>query len=142
MYTTQIDLITHLKTADANFPARLKIKTIKEYAGEVADIHKNKLKLPAVLPIMISARPISQAPVMQFDLIVITESRTLNKRKGNNNNLELSSTLCEWLEDNPEFEGDEFYYDIRNREQLQVRTIAITERFAGVAISLEIMKSP
>lgn len=142
MFRTQMALLGYLNEFAAEVQnADLKPKTIEPYAGQMQDILKNPRKIPAIMPVLQPSRPVSRAGVISFDIIVIVRSRTLATDTDILNNLELCSMICDFIMANPEFNDGIYDYDIFNREDIQVRPVAIEKNASGFAISIEIRKN-
>jgi hypothetical protein len=136
MYTCQQALINHLSV---HFPTS-QVKEIEAYAGQLRDnARKVTNALPCVLVMYIDGRPAAQEKFHQMDLLVVTESQVLDKVTHKNANMALSSEVIDYLADRHLFTapGLSGTYEI-SREQMDARTILITDRFTIIAISLYI----
>ena len=134
MYNCQTNLITHLATGFSS-PT---VRTIKAYAGELRDASKVTEIVPAILVLYDDGEPISQEKYHNFEIIILTESRVLDKVTNQENNLALSSQVAAWLKANPTFlkSGGGTYYV--HPEKMHARTGAITDRFAVVLLKTTI----
>ena len=77
MFACQQSLITHLQTGFTT-PT---VKTLEEYAGHLKDAKIKTMPLPSILPFFISSQPADQEKTHRFDLLIITQSRMLEKRE-------------------------------------------------------------
>lgn len=133
MRLCQLALINHLK---ARFPSPA-IRTVKEYAGELADANELGELLPAVLVMYIDGFPAAEQKEYEFDLIIVVQNDTLEKLVASKSNLQQAADVIDYLREE---------YLIRtvspagsfeiNRETLRARTILNDARFNIIAISL------
>jgi len=140
MNTTQNALVAHILAAKA----MLGLNTVEAYAGQLApDSIKMNKKLPACYVMFISGNPVSEERENQFDLLVITESRSFDRKTKQTNNLATVSTLAEWLvhDDNICFiyNGERFW--IQNGDpDISARTIVQDNRFTVIALSIAVKR--
>jgi len=131
MFDCQQALLNHLKS---EFKAP-QINTIAGYAGELKDATKLTEIVPAVLVIYIDGEPAAQDRFHNFDLLVITESRTLQIKENLEGNLKLVTDVTKFLRQKPLFVSfDGVYYS--DPEKLTGRTLSIDNRYTIVALSL------
>jgi hypothetical protein len=133
MRNCQIALIDHLR---AHFSAPT-IRTVKEYAGELADANELGELLPAVLVMFIDGFPAAQEKQYEFDLIIVVQNDTLEKLAASKSNLQLAAEVIDYLR------GDYLIRSITppgsyeiDRETLRARTIINDARFNIIAISI------
>ena|GEM_PF-5883206 len=137
MFDCQQALIRHLSLKFE--PAA--IKTIKQYAGEIQDADNLAQLMPAVLVNYQDGSPMAQDPLHNFDLLVITQSVTLQKSQSKDTGLQLSSLVINYLRDNSVFTkiGGGGTYAIKT-EGVQAGLIAMdNSRFHIIDVSLPIM---
>jgi hypothetical protein len=120
------------------------IRTIKKYRGEIARaaIQEEKVRkfadpLPAVYVTMIDGHPISYTPDYNFDLLVITESRTFDIEKKEVDNLEVIDAINSYIQQNSSWKYNNTPYEI-DREKVKVKTLLSDSRFIIIAVSLYI----
>lgn len=131
MRNCQRDLIIHL-SKEFQTPT---VRTIREYAGDLADAVKLTQLLPAILIIFIDGRPAAQEKEHQFDLLIITQNSTTTMLTSNLSNLDLSSNVAQYLKENYLFvaNGRKGTYEVM-REEMIARTILNDDRFCIIAL--------
>jgi hypothetical protein len=139
MYKCQQSLIAHLGTQFTS-PT---VRTIEEYAGQLKeDAKKLTQLLPAVLVKYIEGKPAALDKQHRFDLLVITQSRTFDKKTNKNNNIQLVSGIAAWIKNNNHVftphDSSSGTYEIV-KATVRAKTLEVNNRFCIVALSLEIM---
>jgi hypothetical protein len=99
MHTCINALVTHMKIGLTDT-----FNTIKPYGGEVQSAGKDAAKLfnlcPALMPVYVDG---SVYDDLIYDLIVITKTRSHEKKTNLMNNLEAAETTINWLLDHTNF---------------------------------------
>src|SRR3990167_10030052 len=95
MYNCQQSLMIHIAN---EFTAPI-LKTLKEYAGEIGDANKLTAITPACLMKYDNGQPMAEQPWHVFDLLVVTDSQVFDKEANQNSNLQLCSSLVDYLQE-------------------------------------------
>lgn len=137
MYDTQKAIVDHLKKIDL-------ARTVKPYAGEVKDAVKLRNLLPAIFTVFVSGTPGAHNPSFRFDLLIITETRTLDKQDNIEANLQLSQKVVDYLRDNWNWSDGKYYYSIIQTDdtgaQIEAETLLIEPRFTVVLLKMTVFK--
>jgi hypothetical protein len=124
----------------AYFP---QVKTIKEYAGEIADAIKDnqvvKMRdiLPAVYILFIDGTPAAEEPEFQFDLLIVTETKTFEREANQESNLDISDGIIKAFGNEPGWQYNSLPYLV-DREQLKCRTLLSDNKYDVKLINLYI----
>lgn len=134
MYHAQITLNHHL---GIKFKSP-QLKSLQSYAGELSNqTVLETVELPGIFTMFIDSIPDPQIKIHQFDIIVVTESRTFDKLEKMNNNLQLSSDVFDYLTKYNHIQalGKRGTYFI-DPNQVRATTILINDRFTVIAITI------
>lgn len=141
MDKTQKALIGHITDSGL-------FRTVKPYQGELKEAGKLPAILPAALPVFITGSYKEKEKRMQFDVLVVTETRTFDKGQNTESNLKIASDLMEYCNENLVFSGSDgtnycFNRDIYNSNEREhpftCDLIVQDSRFTVIAVHLSIL---
>lgn len=134
MYKCQQALIKHLKSKFSDT-----VKTIDEYAGQIKDAHKLTQLCPAALVLFKEGNPLKNKE-FNFDILVITLNRVLDRKENLKGNLRLVSDIADYLNESYLFapaDGSAGRYEIFT-DEAKAETVLNDNMFCIVALSLPI----
>lgn len=142
MLKTQNALIAWLSWAKVDFLPT--VNTIGKYRGQIKTASKtaDELRrfidpLPAIYTIAIEGNPVANDAVINFDLLVITESRSFDKAKKEYDNLVIIEALQNLILQHPGWTYRDNPYCI-NPENVVVKTLMSDNKYFIYTVSLEI----
>ena len=132
MYNIQQGLIEHIKSSNL-------FKTVEEYAGQIkGDGIKATVKHPSALIMNLDGRALRNFKnPMRFDIIVITESNSFNRKTKTNDNLKTAADLMNYLDKNPGF-GYLTYSFLSDQESLSGEMYLQNDRYTIILLHLRI----
>jgi hypothetical protein len=128
---------------DGNKDFYPEVKTIDAYKGQLSDAVKNnnviKLadRLPAVYVILIDSKPLAIIEDYNFDLLIVTESKTFDKKEKHTAALTITGKICNYLKVHDGFNYNGKDYSIE-AEAVKVAHLMTDNKYSIYQISLPI----
>jgi len=139
MYTCQLSLVNHIK----NQFEYAGLQTVEIFAKELDEkgAVKTTKPLPAIFIMFTDGkRPKTNDPGYNFNVIVITSSKSLDPKTKERNNLQLASNLAEWLMERDIFFATGGAKSYQILPEIEIGVYALTDRHCVVVLGTSVVE--